>query len=468
MKRTLLVSTAVFAAALFIGLRLTQNEAPAVLAQAPTPKVVLPQEEEVAENLPIAPESEASEASEPDDELSEKDPFDQPVDLKRQVAGAIPQRSSFYEAMVAEGLEDSLIYLLTTTAKPHYNLGRVRPGQDYRLSYGPKGEFQSFIFETGPTSYLEVKRAEEGLHAEIRPIIFDVCIKEVRGTIRTSLYESLVEMGGRADLAAHLGDIYAWEIDFFKDIRRGDEFSILYEEYWRGDEFSHLGRILAAEFVNQDHPHFAFFFDEDPESGAGGYYDEKGLSLQKQFLRAPLKYSRISSSYSHRRLHPVHKRYMPHYGIDYAAPHGTPIYSTGDGLVEVAGYRRGNGNYVRIRHNSTYTTYYLHLSRYAQGIRKGVRVRQGQCIGYVGATGSATGPHLDYRIKKNGRFVNPRTLDLPPDKPVPQDHLASYHDRVTYYLSLFETRFGGEIQTNVAASAPATSGVPKEERAGTF
>jgi murein DD-endopeptidase MepM/ murein hydrolase activator NlpD len=185
-----------------------------------------------------------------------------------------------------------------------------------------------------------------------------------------------------------------------------------------------IGRIITAEFNTQGQSHYAFLFDNEEEFA--DYFDEDGRSLRKQLLKAPLSYTRISSSFSHRRYHPVLHHFSPHLGIDYAAPTGTPVMSTGDGTVIKASRTRANGNYIKVRHNQNYITYYLHLSRFAKGIRGGAKVKQGQVIGYVGSTGYATGPHLDYRVKKNGRFVNPRRIKLPPAKPVSEENMARF------------------------------------------
>ncbi|MBU8922815.1 MAG: M23 family metallopeptidase [Bacteroidales bacterium] len=185
-----------------------------------------------------------------------------------------------------------------------------------------------------------------------------------------------------------------------------------------------IGKILSAEFNTSGESHYAFLFES--QDGFPDYFDEKGKSLRKQLLRAPLSYSRISSSYSHRRLHPVLHTYRPHLGIDYAAPTGTPVMTTGDGTIMTASRTRANGNYIKVKHNRNYISYYLHLSKFAKGIKAGVKVLQGQVIGYVGATGIATGPHLDYRVKKNGKFVNPLRLKLPPAKPVQADKMEEY------------------------------------------
>jgi murein DD-endopeptidase MepM/ murein hydrolase activator NlpD len=250
------------------------------------------------------------------------------------------------------------------------------------------------------------------------------------GRIDRSLYQSLQELGAPLQLASKMNDVFGWEIDFHRDLRVDDTFRIVYEEVWKEGRYLRTGPILAAECVNRGQSHRAFRYT-DPE-GRPGYFDVDGKNFQKQLMRAPLEYSRISSSFSYRRFHPVLKRWMPHMGVDYAAPVGTPVWAAGDGVVTEVSRKQGNGRYVRIRHtNREYESWYLHLSRYTSGVRKGSRVRQGQVIGYVGASGYATGPHLDFRIKRNGRWVNPRTLKLPPAAPVAETDLPAFASLVS-------------------------------------
>lgn len=204
-------------------------------------------------------------------------------------------------------------------------------------------------------------------------------------------------------------DIFGWDIDFFVDVREGDSFRVLLEDNYKDGKFIYTKRVLAAEFKNQGREYRVFYL-KDNDDGIEGYYDSEGRSVRKQFLKSPLRYSRISSSFTNRRLHPILKIYRPHYGIDYAAPKGTPIEAVCDGKVTFAGWKGGYGNCITIQHNSTYLSNYGHLSNFANGIKSGVKVKQGEIIGYVGSTGLATGPHLDFRIAENGEFINPFNL----------------------------------------------------------
>jgi len=247
--------------------------------------------------------------------------------------------------------------------------------------------------------------------------------REASGQIESSLWNSLVENKMSPALVMELSSIYAWTIDFFR-IQKGDYFKVVYEEKYVEGEFIGIGRVYASLFNHANEDFYAFYFEE--EENYGDYFDDEGAALRKAFLRAPLNYSRISSSFSKRRKHPVTGRIKAHLGTDYAAPTGTPILSTANGTVTEARYKRNNGNYVKVRHNSTYSTQYLHMSKIKSGIRPGVYVKQGEVIGYVGSTGLATGPHVCYRFWKNGRQVDPYKQKLPPSKPVKKENLEAY------------------------------------------
>jgi murein DD-endopeptidase MepM/ murein hydrolase activator NlpD len=336
-------------------------------------------------------------------------------------------RETFYDAVQRQGGGHVDIMAIVRACKPYRNLGKVHGGDAFRIAVDGAGQVLrlSFELEDGE-SYVAFHREPDGAYRPYEltyPVERQVCA--VSGVVEASVFESLKTCGAPTALAAKMNDILGWDVDFRRDVRSGDTFRILYEAVERDGKFLRTGDILAVEYVCQGRAHRGYQFtgaDERPR-----YYDGAGKSLQKQLLRAPLKYSRISSGFSTRRLHPVHKRYMPHYGVDYAAPVGTPVWAAGDGKVVEAGYSKSNGRYVRVRHtNQSYETYYLHFSRIARGIGRGTRVEQGQIIGYVGATGTATGPHLDFRVKKDGRWVNPRTLELPASAPVPAAELKSF------------------------------------------
>jgi murein DD-endopeptidase MepM/ murein hydrolase activator NlpD len=247
-------------------------------------------------------------------------------------------------------------------------------------------------------------------------------LKTVSGVITSSLYETMDEEAANPALAVSLANIYAWTIDFFA-IQKGDWFKVVYDEdYVKGVPVG-LGQIKSAVFSHDGEKFYAFYFQPD-STKEGTFFDEHGKSLRKAFLKAPLKFFHITSHYSKHRFHPIQKRWKAHLGTDYAAPTGTPIMSTGDGTVIASRYSRFNGNYVKIRHNGTYTTQYLHMSKRA--VKVGQYVRQGQVIGYVGSTGLATGPHVCYRFWKNGKQVDPLKQHFPAAKPVDQEALPLF------------------------------------------
>ncbi len=329
----------------------------------------------------------------------------------------IGRSQTFYEALQDRGAPHEDIMDLVAACKPFRNLRNVKRGDEFRLQQAADGRVRSLSFDLDLESYLTFVREGDGYEVLERTYPVERRICAVSGSIHNSLYASLRKAGAPLSLASKLNDILGWEIDFTRDLREGDTFRILYEEIYKDDAFVRTGSILAAECINRKRSRRAYRFAD--AEGHPGYYDSEGGNLQKQLMRAPLVYSRISSSFSWRRLHPILKRYMPHLGVDYAAPVGTSVWAAGDGVVVEASRNKANGRFLRIQHtNSSYETYYLHLARYAKGIQKGTRVRQGQVIGYVGASGYATGPHLDFRVRKDGRFVNPRTLVLPPADPV--------------------------------------------------
>lgn len=242
------------------------------------------------------------------------------------------------------------------------------------------------------------------------------------GTIEQSLWVSLMEAGANPNLALELSDIYAWTIDFYA-IQKGDSYKIIYEKLMVDSSEIGIGDISACSFTHSGREFLAFRFIQD---SIPDFFDEKGGSLRRTFLKAPLRFSRISSRFSHSRLHPILRIRRPHHGVDYAAPSGTPVVAIGDGKVIKAAWSGGAGRMVKIKHNSAYTTAYLHLSRYGEGIRSGTFVKQGQVIGYVGSSGLSTGPHLDFRFYKNGQAVDPLKVESPPAEPVDTVNLPRF------------------------------------------
>ena len=307
------------------------------------------------------------------------------------------------------------IHTLNKQCNPVFPLSRLSAGQPYRLCLSDD-DFERFEYDIDRDEQLIISREAETFSIEKIPIPYTTETARVRGVIESSLFEAVTATGESEVLAMNLADIFAWDIDFILDIRKGDSFQALVEKRYREGQPAGYGRILAAEFTNQGTTFQAFLYKDGDRRL--DYYDADGRSLRKAFLKAPLSFSRISSGFTMRRFHPITKTWKSHPAIDYAAPRGTPIKSVGDGVIIKKGYTRGNGNYVKIRHNSSYETIYLHMKGFAKGIAKGKRVAQGQRIGYVGSTGLATGPHLCFRMYKNGAPVNPNRVKAPATKPI--------------------------------------------------
>ncbi len=260
-------------------------------------------------------------------------------------------------------------------------------------------------------------------------------VREVSGEIKSSLWNAMTEIHVNPILSIELSEVYAWSIDFF-GLQKGDHFSIIYRESYIDSTFYEIDRIDAIRFDHSNHYYYAFRYKQD---STWNFFDEEGNSLRKAFLKAPLRYSRISSRYSNNRYHPVLKIHRPHHGVDYAAPKGTPIHSIGDGIVIFVGRKGGYGRRVEIKHNSVYTTGYAHMSRFAKGIKKGDFVKQGQLIGYVGMSGTATGPHLDFRVYKNGSPIDPLKMKSPPVEPIKKGNLEKYKHAISQYQNTLDS-----------------------------
>lgn len=304
-------------------------------------------------------------------------------------------------------------------------LSRVRAGQGVHVYRTEGGKLSHLVFELSRTSYAVVAVQPE-LSVRVHEKQAETQVRTASGTIQGSLHATLSRMNVPSAMASRLADIFQWKIDFHR-LQPGDQLRLVYEEESVGTTVTGIGDILAAELVHGGKSYTAFRFEVD---GKVGYYDREGKSLRSQFLMAPVAYGRISSAFSMRRLHPVQRVYKPHLGTDYAAPTGTPIMAVGDGVVTEARFQRANGNYVRIRHNGTYETQYLHMSRFAAGIRPGTRVTQGQVIGYVGSTGLATGPHVCFRFWKNGVQVDHRAEMQHSAEPLPATSVEAFEQVV--------------------------------------
>jgi len=280
----------------------------------------------------------------------------------------------------------------------------------------------------------------------------------VNGVLETSLSEEMQKYGVSDVITSKLADIFAWDINFFLDPRKGDTFQILFEQKYAEGRFAGYGNILAARYVNNGKVFSAFGFSD--KEGRIRYFDENGKALQKQFLKAPLRFNRISSGFSFKRKHPVLGIVRPHLGIDYAAPAGTPVYAAADGKVTLSGWNGGYGKMVIISHGGVYETYYGHLRSIHSKAKVGARIAQGELLGYVGATGLATGPHLDYRMKRHGQFVNPSTISIPSSGAVEPQMAAEYQLVKESYLAALELRFSKQLGLHILDIETAQTGEP--------
>ena len=331
-------------------------------------------------------------------------------------------------------------------AKEVMDLTKIRPGTvvtlfrdresnlPVRVDYQRKGTPRLIMYKT-PAGYAASWERYE-------PI---TCVTATGGTIKSTLWGTAVKVHQLdPGLVMDFADIFRYDVDFLTEVQSGDSFTMLYEQQFSQGEPAGSGRILAAEFINKGQRVKAFYH-QGPD-GQGGYYDENGQSLQKMFLKSPLQYRRISSHFTHARKHPILKIVRPHLGVDYAAPTGTPVEAIGDGTITFLGRKGGYGNFIIIQHNKTYETYYAHLSKYANGLKKGSKVKQGQLIGYVGSTGLSTGPHLDFRVKENGKFIDPLSVKLKPappitaqDKPKFQAQVAEWQNEMVRQMAARKT-----------------------------
>jgi len=350
------------------------------------------------------------------------------------VKGCI-QPGDTISSLLGKLLSPGEIHALALKCRDVHPIASISIGQPYRMSL-EDGTLKQFSYDIDSEDKLVVCFENEDFSASREPIQYTVKQAVVRGTIKSSLFQAVIDTGESEAVALQIADIFAWDINFFHDIQAGDSFEVVIEKRFRNGQPSCNGRLLAANFTVQDKTHHAFYFQDGNEPA--GYYDRNGGSLRKAFLKAPLSYSRISSGFSKSRRHPVTNRIKAHLAIDYAAPTGTPVLSIGNGTVTFASYKKYNGKCVKIRHSNGWSTMYNHLSRFGKSIRTGTKVKQGQFIGYVGSTGLSTGPHLDFRMFKNGKAINPLKIKSPPARPVSRANLAGFKATVAEFLATIE------------------------------
>ena len=352
-------------------------------------------------------------------------------------SGVVKKNEFLSDILLRHNVSYSTIDKLAKDTRDTFDVRKIRRGNKYVIM-SKKDSVSTplfFIYDINRIDYV-VYNLKDSVYATLEKKRFSYNERAVSGKIISSLWNAMIASGTNPNLANLLSEVYAWTVDFF-GLQRKDRFKVIYDELYIEGKPVGLGKIKASLFHHDGEDIYAFYFEQN---GSGDYFDEKGNSLERTFLKAPLKYTRISSRFSNSRYHPILKIRRPHHGVDYAAPEGTPVHSVGDGVIIKKGYQpRGGGNYLKIRHNSTYVTSYMHLHGFAKGMKVGKHVKQGELIGYVGHTGLATGPHLDFRYFKNGTAVDPLKVKSPSAKPVDEQYRPAFDSVVQHYTAILDT-----------------------------
>ena len=337
------------------------------------------------------------------------------------IEGTVKGGGTLFKSLTEKGIPVHWIELIIRKLEPYLNFRRIKGGT-YRFVTDGEGELVKFLYEAGPAEVYEVGKDGQGYVAQKKEVPLETYLVKVEGEIRSSLFEAVDAAGEQDPLVISFAEILAWEIDFYKDVKEGDRFKVIVEKVYKGDVFIRYGPIHAVQYQSGEKVIRGIGY-------GGDFYHERGVSLRKAFLRTPLRFNRISSRFSRARKHPILGGVRPHFGVDYAAPTGTPIWAVADGTVASCGWSGGFGKQVILRHPNGYVTCYGHLSGYGPKIRKGAPVRQKQILGYVGSTGLSTGPHLDYRLVKAGQFRNPLKERFPAGVPIERDEMEKFQMR---------------------------------------
>jgi murein DD-endopeptidase MepM/ murein hydrolase activator NlpD len=388
---------------------------------------------------PAAPSANLAELAKPAD------------DPARVASGAFSRGASLGAVLQRESIGAPEAHEIGLALKKVLDPRDLRSGDRYKIVRSPAGGFESLVITRGLKEYGVEKSGPDKLTAFSRDIPLTAEERSRGGRLEASLWESMRAEDLTAELIMGFSDIFQWNIDFLTECRPGDRFALAWEHQSTADGEVAGRKIIAALYDGkQTGRQVAILFN-------GDFYDEKGRSMRRAFLSAPLQFRRISSGFSLRRFHPILRYFRPHLGIDYAAPTGTPVSSIGDGTVIYKGWKGAFGNYVEVRHNGTYTTCYGHFSRYAKGLRVGSKVKQGQVIGYVGSTGHSTGPHLDFRVRQNGRYINFLKLKIPPDRSVPAAYKTQFTELAHRRLKQLEAM----LPPNAPDGNRVASGLPQ-------
>ena len=366
--------------------------------------------------------------------------FNIQIDSFNVVRGEVKSGHNLSDILTTQAISMATVDEISKKSILVFDLRKMKVNNPYYFFMNKKQptKVEYFIYEITPVDYVVYQMGDSlRIYKEKKPMITQV--KTAGGEITSSLWNAMTDQALSPNLAMDLSNIFQWSVDFF-GIQKGDKFKVVYEENFVSGKSIGIGRIFAAQFVHAKEDFYAFRFTQNNEDS---YFDDKGKSLKTAFLKAPLKFSRVSSVFSNSRFHPVLKIRRPHHGVDYAAQTGTPVMSIGDGTVIAKAYQRaGGGNYIKIKHNATYTTSYMHLSKFGDGIANGMRVHQGQVIGYVGSTGLASGPHLDFRVFLNGTPIDPLKMKSPPTEPIAAGLMKDYSlHRDSMMVKLQKERF---------------------------
>lgn len=364
-------------------------------------------------------------------------------DQYKEINGTIKKGETLFDIFKRYSLDLGDLFKLREASAAVHKLKELYPDRPYKIILDQNDRINAFVYWINDDTILNITQKGENYSAEKIPVNYEKRTLHLGGIIKDNLISSMGESRENLLLALQLSDVFAWDIDFNTDLRNEDEFKIVVEGLYLDGEFRKFGNILSAEFMNNGEAYRAYRYELD---GSADFYDHEGKSLRKAFLKAPLSFRRISSSFSRGRYHPILKIYRPHHGLDYAAPAGTPVSAAGNGTVLFAGYKGQYGKMVILRHNNGYKTYYGHLSRIGKGIKNGSRVDQGMVIGYVGSTGLSTGPHLHYEMRLNNKPLNPLKLKIPRGTAIPERLMADFRQVRSEMETQLSSILPGKIQ----------------------
>ncbi len=351
-----------------------------------------------------------------------------PLPLSHEIY-SIKRNSSVHQALMAAKVDPTVIHEVVQVTKPVFDLRHVQPGTRFVISKEVNGDLRRITFDISPLQRLEIDYSHKEWTSEIIDVDTTKKLVHFGGVIQDSLWNSAVEQGLSHEVIVGFAEVFGWQVDFSREVRKGDIWKFTVEKLFAEGRPVGWGNIVYAEYKNGPELYKAYYY-QNKATGTRGYFEENGESLRKVFLKSPIKFGRITSRFSRRRFHPIHRRYKAHNGVDYGAPRGTPIRAVGDGRIVKIGRYGGSGKMIVLDHVAGYRTKYLHMSRFKRGLRRGSKVLQGDIIGYVGATGYATGPHLHFEMSKHRRLMDPLKVNLPAADPVPKAALAHFKDHV--------------------------------------